>query len=171
MPFGVKSSLSPSRPQRQSRCRSRWRPFRRWGRACGGPSRPGSPSFIFSQISLPSFCSTGATSSRNCTPSAMASSAPRHQRACTSWCGGRPGCWTWHRPAGRPGGVHGGVAAADYGHMAQRHFLAGLHVLEPADDGHHIAGDVQLAGLPGAHGEEDVGVALALSSATEGPRY
>ena len=46
--------------------------------------------------------------------------------------------------------------------MAQRHFLAGLHVLQPADDGHHVAGDVQPAGLPGAHGEEDVGIAHGL---------
>ena len=39
------------------------------------PLASGSPSFIFRHRSLPSFCSTGETSSRNFTPSAMASSS------------------------------------------------------------------------------------------------
>ena len=46
--------------------------------------------------------------------------------------------------------------------MAQGDFLAGLQVLQPADDGHHVAGNIQLTGLPGAHGEEDVGEAHGL---------
>ncbi len=62
-------------------------------------------------------------------------------------------------PESRPGGIHGGVAAAHHGHMAQGDVLSGLQVPQPLDHRHHVAGDVQLAGLSGAHGEENVGVA------------
>ena len=37
-----------------------------------------------------------------------------------------------------------------------------LDGLEPADDRLDIAGDVETAGLPGAHGQEDMGIALSL---------
>ena len=46
--------------------------------------------------------------------------------------------------------------------MAQGDVLTRLHVAQPADDRHHVAGDVQPSGLPGAYGEEDVGIALCL---------
>ena len=61
---------------------------------------------------------------------------------------------------GDAGGVHGGVARAD------DHDVAGevgldllLFLLHPLDDALHVALDVELAGLPRAGGEEDVGVA------------
>ena len=71
---------------------------------------------------------------------------------------------------GQPGGVHGGVAAAHHRHVAQGLPLPGLHGPHPGDDGLHVAGNVQPAGLPGAHGEEDVGVALALQLLHRGGR-
>ena len=71
-------------------------------------------------------------------------------------------------PESRPGGVHGGVAAADYRNMPQGHVLSGLQILQPADDGHHVAGDVQPPGLPRAHGEEDMGVPLRFQLGNRG---
>lgn len=60
---------------------------------------------------------------------------------------------------GGTGCVHGGVAAADHNHVAQRHFPAGPDILQPANYGYHVAGQVQPSGFPGAYGKEDVGVA------------
>ncbi|MPM95327.1 hypothetical protein SDC9_142481 [bioreactor metagenome] len=45
------------------------------------------------------------------------------------------------RPQGRAGRIHGGVAAAHHGHMAQRHVFSGLQVPQPADDRDHVATD------------------------------
>ena len=58
------------------------------------------------------------------------------------------------------GCVHGGVAAADDGDVAELAALTGLHFLQPADNAADIAGDIELAGLPCADGIEDVSVAL-----------
>ena len=66
------------------------------------------------------------------------------------------------------GRVHGGVAAAHHGHMAQRDVLSGFQVTEPLDHRYNIAGNVQLTGLARAHGEEDVGVAHGLQFADGG---
>ena len=63
---------------------------------------------------------------------------------------------------GKAGGVHGGIAGADDGHVAADADEAGLDALHPLDGACHVAGDVQLAGLPGTGGKEDVGVALGL---------
>ena len=57
------------------------------------------------------------------------------------------------------GSIHGGVAAADDGDMAERLVRTGLALLHPADDTADVAGDVQLAGLPCAGGIENVGIA------------
>ena len=58
--------------------------------------------------------------------------------------------------------VHGGVAAADDGDIPGHANVAGLHALHPLDGACHIAGDIQLAGLPRAHGQQDVGIAHLL---------
>ena len=57
-------------------------------------------------------------------------------------------------------GIHGGVARADdHDGTGQAGLDFFLHFLHPADDTDHIALDVQPTGLPGADGEENVGVA------------
>ena len=73
-------------------------------------------------------------------------------------------------PLGQTGGIHGGVAAADDGNAAAHGDVAGLDALHPLDGPGHITGDLQLAGLPGAHGEQDMGVAHGLQLGDGGGR-
>ena len=75
MPFAVNSAsstCSPTAEMTRSQGISTVSPV---GTGLLLPEASGSPSFILSQISLPSLCATGATSSKNSTPSAMASSS------------------------------------------------------------------------------------------------
>ena len=75
MPLRVKTSLSTFSPTAETTVSQGISTISPVGTGFRRPFSSGSPSFILSQTSLPSFCSTGATSSRNSTPSAMAISS------------------------------------------------------------------------------------------------
>ena len=129
------------------------------------PEASGSPSTIFSSVSLPSACLTGAASSTNSTPSSMASfqlvliGGHVFLRAAID-----DRCLRAHALC-HAGGVHGGVARADHDDAAgQARLDLTLHVLHPADDANDVALDVKLAGLPRADGQQNVRIAPAFSA-------
>ena len=107
-------------------------------------------------------CSTGAPARQR--SRRRPAPAPTHarRRAYTSWCGDRRGDVLWRRCAWPDGPHPWRVAGAHHGHIAAHGDVPGLDALHPLDGAGHIAGDVQLAGLPCAHGIEDMGVAHGL---------
>ena len=69
---------------------------------------------------------------------------------------------------GKAGGIHCGVACANYGHTAANGDIAGLDALHPLDGTGNCALNIEATGLPCTNGEEDVGIAHGLQLSHRG---